>query len=325
MRGYSHRINNKAWAQRIIPLCLCGVVGISMIAGTPAMAQSNDTNNRIKRLENEIDTLSRAVYKGEKPPAGAGGGSAASADAMGVVDGRISQLEKDVQSLTGKLEQQSYDAQQMQQKLDALEQDARMRLDAIEGQLRSGAAPNPVGTPPMMPPAQTQQQPPIDPNAVIGSETGQPTMGAPVDPSTNITGDETGGGAAADAAGLYEQGFSEIKREDYNAAEKSFAQFMKEYPTHALAPNALYWLGETFYVRKDYDKAARAFAEAYQKYPNGPKGADNLLKLGMSLAGKGEKDSACVALAQLRKEYPKGPEPVLKRGEQEMSTLGCPG
>ena len=91
-----------------------------------------------------------------------------------------------------------------------------------------------------------------------------------------------------------------------------------------MAPNALYWLGETFYVRKDYDKAARAFAEAYQKYPNGPKGADNLLKLGMSLAGKGEKDSACVALAQLRKEYPKGPEPVLKRGESEMATLGCP-
>lgn len=326
MRGNSHRINDKAWARRVIPLCLCGVVGISMMAGTPAFAQSNDTNNRIKRLENEIDTLSRAVYKGEKPPAGAGGGAAA-ADAMGVVDGRISQLEKDVQNLTGKLEQQSYDAQQMQQKLDALEQDARMRLDAIEAQLRGGA-PTAAGTPPpsLIPQDPAQQQPPMDPNAVIGSETGQPPMkDVNVDPSTNITGDETGGGAAADAAGLYEQGFSEIKREDYNAAEKSFAAFMKEYPTHALAPNALYWLGETFYVRKDYDKAARAFAEAYQKYPNGPKGADNLLKLGMSLAGKGEKDSACVALAQLRKEYPKGPEPVLKRGEQEMATIGCPG
>lgn len=325
MRSNRHRINDKAWAQRVIPLCLCGVVGISLLAGAPAFAQSNDTNNRIKRLENEIDTLSRAVYKGEKPPAGAGGDDIGSG-ALGIINGRISQLEKDLQTLTGKVEQQSYDAQQMQQKLDALEQDARMRLDAIEAQLRSGGALNPVGTPPMMPPAQTQQQPPMDPNAVIGSETGQPPMrDVNVDPSTNITGDETGAGVAADAAGLYEQGFSEIKREDYAAAEKSFAAFMKEYPTHALAPNALYWLGETFYVRKDYDKAARAFAEAYQKYPNGPKGADNLLKLGMSLAGKGEKDSACVALAQLRKEYPKGPEPVLKRGEQEMQTIGCPG
>ena len=311
MRGQG-RPNNKAKAQRFIPLCLCAVLGFSMLT-PPAFAQSNDTNNRIKRLENEIETLNRAVYKGETPPAPIGGGAS---DATANIDARLSQLEKDLQTLTGKVEQQSYDSQQIQQKLDALEQDSRMRLDAIEGQLRG--APAQAGVPPMLPP-QAQQQPPVDPNVVIGSD--QPPMLN--DPATNVTGDETGA-VSTDAAGLYEQGFAEIKREDYDAAEKSFAQFMKEYPTHALAPNALYWLGETFYVRKNYDKAARAFAEAYQKYPNGPKGADNLLKLGMSLAGKGEKDSACVALAQLRKEYPKGPEPVLKRGETEMATLGCP-
>jgi tol-pal system protein YbgF len=316
MRGHSHRLNNKAWAQRISSLCLCGVVGISLLAGSPVLAQSNDTNNRIKRLENEIDTLSRAIYKGEKPPVPAGGGG----DAIGGMDARLSQMENDLRTLTGKVEQQSYDAQQMQQKLDALEQDARMRLDAIEGQLRGAPA---GGIPTMPSQAQQPASTANDPNMVIGSE--PPPMPSVLqnDPATNVTGDETGE-TSLDAAGLYEQGFAEIKREDYAAAEKSFATFMKEYPTHALAPNALYWLGETFYVRKNYDKAARAFAEAYQKYPNGPKGADNLLKLGMSLAGKGEKDSACVALAQLRKEYPKGPEPVLKRGEAEMSTLGCP-
>jgi len=292
-------------------------VGASLLATAPAFAQS-DVNNRIKRMENEIDTLSRAVYKGEKPPMPAGGVGAS--DAAANLESRLSQMENDLRTITGKLEQQSYDTQQIQQKLDALEQDARMRLDAIEGQLRGGAqaAQTPAPLQPQV------QQPPIDPNVVIGSE--QPPMPSALqnDPTSTVTGDETGAGAVTDAASLYEQGFGEIKREDYAAAEKSFAQFMKEYPTHALAPNALYWLGETFYVRKDYDKAARAFAEAYQKYPNGPKGADNLLKLGMSLSGKGEKDSACVALAQLRKEYPKGPEPVLKRGEQEMATLGCP-
>lgn len=293
-------------------------MGFSVLTA-PAFAQ-NDANNRIKRLENEIETLSRAVYKGEKPPTPIGAPGVA--DATANIDARISQLEKDLQTLTGKVEQQSYNSQQTQQKLDAVEQDTRMRLDAIEGQLRAGGA-APVSAPPAMPQAQTQpQQPPVDPNVVIGSD--QPPMPSVLQPEASI--DETPDSAtgSTDAAGLYEQGFAEIKREDYTAAEKSFAQFMKNYPTHALAPNALYWLGETFYVRKDYDKAARAFAEAYQKYPNGPKGADNLLKLGMSLAGKGEKDSACVALAQLRKEYPKGPEPVLKRGESESAALGCP-
>jgi tol-pal system protein YbgF len=317
MRGNSHRLNNKAWAQRIIPLCLCGFVGVSLLSAHPAMAQ-NDTSSRLKRLENEIDTLSRAVYKGEKPPAAALGGTGA-ADAMGAVDARISQIEKDLQTLTGKVEQQSYDSQQAQQKLEVLEMETRRRLDEIEAQLRGGTA-TPTNVPPMMPQTDSQQQPPIDPNVVIGSD--QPPMPSALQPDPALA--EAGDAGSMDAAGLYEQGFAEIKREDYPAAEKSFAQFMKQYPAHALAPNALYWLGETFYVRKEYDKAARAFAEAYQKYPNGPKGADNLLKLGMSLAGKGEKDSACVALAQLRKEYPKGPEPVLKRGESESNTLGCP-
>lgn len=315
-------------------MCLCTVAGLALISlPLPAQAQSNDVNNRIKRLENEIDTLSRAVYKGEKPPASATAAGAASVTAD--LEVRLNQMENDLRTLTGKVEQQAYDNQQLMQKLEALSQDSKLRLDALEAQMRGqGAiAPGTTGAPIPPPGAgpatglttgmgqpmpDTNTIPPIAPDgtpAVL-----QPDPAASADSNVNVTGNETG---ATDAAGLYEQGFGEIKRGDYPAAEKSFARFMKEYPSHALAPNALYWLGETYYVRKDYDKAARAFAEAYQKYPGGPKGADNLLKLGMSLAGKGEKDNACIALGQLRKEYPKGPEPVLKRGEQEMATLGC--
>lgn len=302
-------INKTARAQRIISLCLCTfLVSFPLVA---AEAQSNDVLNRIKRMENELDTLNRAVYKGEKPPASMAAPEAADNN----LTVRLDQLENDLRTLTGKVEQQSYDIQQSEQKLDALAQDSKMRLDAIEAQLR--AAPTATHVP-------ATGQPPMGTDAGIPID--QPPMGQQPqtlpNPATDVTGNETGG-AAVDAAGLYEQGFGEIKREDYPAAEKTFTAFMKQYPTHSLAPNALYWLGETHYVRKQYDKAARVFAEAYKKYPNGPKGADNLLKLGMSLAGKGEKDNACIALGQLKKEYPKGPDPVLKKGDQEMATLGC--
>lgn len=312
--------NKNAWAQRILPLCLCGFISLAMIA--PANAQSNDINNRLKRIENDVETLNRAVYKGEKPPASAGG-STAEADAL--LQNRINQIEKDLRELTGKVEEQTFKNDQLQQKIDAME----ARLNA--------APPAAATTPPPLSPADGVTPP--DAAAPVGTTDTNvipPTMpdGTPVvidpnaapapaqNPAENVTGAETGA-VATDAAGLYEQGFAQIKAQDYPNAEKSFAAFMKDYPTHALAPNALYWLGETYYVRKDYDKAARTFAEAYQKYPKGPKGADNLLKLGLSLAGKGEKDNACIALGQLKKEYPKGPDPVLKRGEQEMATLGC--
>lgn len=280
----------------------------------PAQAQSNDVNNRIKRLENELETLNRAVYKGERPPAAASSGGS---EATAAAELRLGQIETEIRNLTGKVEQQAYDTQQLQQRLEALEQDARMRLDAVEGQLRGGAVAAPAaGLPHQAPMQDTNTIPPMAPDGTPAIL--QPAPSAQAD---DITGNETGAG---DAAGLYEQGFAEIKQGNYQAAEQTFSGFMKRYPTHALAPNALYWLGETYYVRKQYDKSARVFAEAYQKYPDGPKGADNLLKLGMSLSGKGEKDNACIALRQLSKQYPDGPAPVLARGQQEVAALGCP-
>lgn len=307
-----HHRHKSVRAQGILPLCLCLVVGVSVLPH-PSYAQSRDVLNRLERMEKEMETLNRAVYKGERPPASGGGGGS---DVAANVELRIGHMETEIRNLTGKVEQQSYDIQQLQQKIDGLEMDSRMRLDAVEAQLRNrGGAPVAGGQP--QPMVDTNTIPPMAPD-------GTPAVLQPDPAAANnsgmVTGAETG---ATDAAGLYERGFGQIKQQDYAAAESSFSSFLKQYPTHALAPNALYWLGETYYVRKDYTKASRAFAEAYQKYPNGPKGADNLLKLGMSLAGQGQKDNACIALKQLRKEYATGPEPVLARGDQEMVTLGC--
>ena len=287
-------------------MCLFVCVGsFALMAPSFAQAENADILNRMKRIENEVDTLNRAVYKGERPPV-----SQEAQNATAGMEARLSQIETELRNVTGKLEQQAYDNQQLQQRLDALEQDTRMRLDTLEKQSRN---PAPVMPQPMVD-TNTVPPPGMQPAPDPQMQTPQTTAPSEAAPSAGVT----------DAAVLYERGFAEIKANNYDAAELSFAAFMKDYPTHALAPNALYWLGETYYVRKNYDKAARTFAEAYQKFPGGPKGADNLLKLGMSLSAKGEKSNACIALGQLKKEYPNGPEPVLKRGADEMTALGCP-
>ncbi len=304
-------LKNKAKAQRKYSLCFCALIvllGLGLLP-IPAIAQSNDLINRLKRIENEVDTLNRAVYKGEKRPAI----SQESIDSAATIEQRLSQIENDIRNLTGKFEQQSYDTQQLQKQLEILTQDSRLRLDALEKQARESAASLAPQPPQSMVDTNT-----VPPASLQDADQNIPKILQP-DPAI-----PTGNYAdAIDAASLYEKGFGEIKSNDFDGAQKSFEEFVKNYSSHALAPNALYWLGETYYVRKDYDRAARTFAEAYQKYPNGPKGADNLLKLGMSLAAKGEKDNACIALNQLKKEYPTGPEPVLKRGVDEMATLGC--
>ncbi|MFA7456291.1 MAG: hypothetical protein WCY57_02500, partial [Micavibrio sp.] len=90
---------SKPLAQRIRPLCLC-VIGGGVLLGlaVPASAQSSDVLNRLKRIENEVDTLNRAVYKGEPPPPISQGAN----DSLIEFQGRLMQLESDLRNLTGR-------------------------------------------------------------------------------------------------------------------------------------------------------------------------------------------------------------------------------
>ena len=91
-----------------------------------------------------------------------------------------------------------------------------------------------------------------------------------------------------------------LQDSDYFGAEKGFKAFVQRYPQHALAGNAQYWLGETFYARRDYQNAMTAFAKGYEVYKASPKAPDNLLKLGVTLAVLGRKPDACAVLGDVR-------------------------
>ncbi|MEZ5918924.1 MAG: tol-pal system protein YbgF [Alphaproteobacteria bacterium] len=301
------------------------------------MAQSaRDMNNRLSRIENEIETLSRAVYRGEQPPAAAvsRGGDAAS---QGGVEIRLQQMERELQDMRGKLEEQAYETRRLREELERVTGDLEVRIGDLEGGRSSSSAgsfrSSGTGAPytaQSSSAANSAQQPP-QPAANSGYQwtSGNQTPGAENSLGTYV--EPSGAGRSASAASQaadpatasYENAFALLKNSQYDAAEKEFQDFVNRYPTHALAGNARYWLGETFYVRGNFERAARIFAEAYQKDPKGQKAGDNLLKLGMSLAGMGNKDDACVALDQLGKDGVSAPAPVLRRADQERSRLNC--
>lgn len=304
-------------AQALSLLCLCSVLAFAV--SVPAAAQSNDIINRLKRIENEMETLSRAVYRGENPPPS--GASAADPLAQDSIEQRIQQLEQDLRTLTGTIERQSYDIQQVQVRLDSL--DAAMQA--------SSAVPAPA-----LPAAQPQASyTPAQPVQVF-PEQPQPLQSGDVFPSPAAGGGvETGAGEVAgaqtaslpalgsDPAAHYEEAFSILKNGNYDQAEQSFQSFLTNYPDHSLAGNAMYWLGETYYVRNRYEDAAKVFAQSYQKYPASAKGPDTLLKLGLSLSGMGKNAEACIALKQLGSAYPDAQAPVTRRAEQEAARLQC--
>jgi tol-pal system protein YbgF len=127
----------------------------------------------------------------------------------------------------------------------------------------------------------------------------------------------------ADAATLYNQGYGDLLRRDYDSAEIAFRRLIETHPTDKLAGDAQYWLGESYYVRGQYKNAADAFLKGFKSYGAGPKGPDSLLKLGMSLAALGQKDAACSSFAELGTKFPTAPSHVREEAAGERRKAGC--
>jgi len=276
----------------------------------PAQSPSSqELENRIRRLENELSTLNRAIYRGETVPRP----SALEGDVQARADStiRVQQLEEEVRRLTGKLEEEQFERRQLEKKVERILNDVQMRVGDLETGGNANdrpirdAEPEPAGS---------------QPNTVktLG------TISQSSDESAAAPENNTQDGDDDDAAAAYENAFALLKKGKYDRAEQAFDRFIQRHPDHVLVGNAQYWLGETFYVRGDYERAARIFAEGYQEFPEGAKAADNLLKLGMSLAGLGNTEDACIALGQIEKDFDRNSGPVLRRARQEMDRLGCP-
>lgn len=291
----------KAWRRPGL-LALFVAVGLS-VGGSAAFAQSSsDLTNRLRRLENEMQTLSRAVYRGETPPAGA---IADSPESQANTEVRLQQLETELRTMNGKIEEQNFQLRQLREQMDKMVVDMDLRLKDLEGGTRAAAQP-------ITPPAPGAASTPPAAESYQWRSGGQ--LGSY---------GETTGGAADGAATAYEHAFTLLKGGQYDAAGQKFESFLKQNPDHALASNAQYWLGETYYARGEYSQAARVFAEGYQKFPNGQKAPDNLLKLGLALEAQGNKADACVALKQIETAFANGAGPVLRRAQQEIARIGC--
>lgn len=256
-------------------------------------AESPDYNQmqaRINQLENQVQTLSRALFRGEKlPDAMSGTGAPSSA-----FEDRLSLFESKQRDLTGQIEKIVHDVQEMKDSLAKALADNDARLRQMES---SGA------TLPSPPSPETGSSLPSLPDNTLGT---------------------LSKAGPNDASALYETAFADISARKYDSAANKFKNFLSNYPTHQLAANAQYWLAETHYVRGDYREAAKLFAQGYQDHPKAPKAADSLLKLGLSLARLDKKEDACLSLQQLQKEFPGDRTPVIRRAAQEMKQLGCP-
>ena len=209
------------------------------------------------------------------------------------MEDRLNQLQQTITMLTGQVEQLQYRNQQLQQQLERMQADHEFRLEQIEK--GRGGAPRPPSPPPSAGPATTP-----------------PPAHAAAPPAGGAQGEQ-----------LYHDAFKLLQDGDYPGAERAFKNFVQRNPQHALAGNAQYWLGETYYARRDYQNAMVSFAEGYKVYKTSPKGPDNLLKLGITLAVLNKKQEACAVFARFNQDYPRATDLQKRRIDQERQKNAC--
>jgi len=96
-------------------------------------------------------------------------------------------------------------------------------------------------------------------------------------------------------------------------------KFLEIDPKSALVPNALYWIGESYYLEKDYPQAILRFKDVTRRFPKHHKAAAALLKIGMSYQMMGEKDNATLYLRALLKDHPRSePAPAARKLLSEL-------
>ncbi len=106
----------------------------------------------------------------------------------------------------------------------------------------------------------------------------------------------------------YEQLLARMREGDLDHAQEGFVSFLSEHPTSELAPNARFWLGESYYGKKDYRRAIDAYERVERDYPSSEKVPAALLKKGYAYLALRDTRQAASVFQLLATRYPKTQE-----------------
>lgn len=290
----------------------------------------NELLDKLEKIQKDIQTLEKAVYtKNTNLPSD----NILLNEALTKQLIKISELEKQIQQMTQKYEENSYQLQQLTDKLNKVSNDNQLRLQQLEN---NKFASDKVSSPKEVIEEKKISPPKISTQNVLNKkeveETNADEDNSLKDKSVNTESlklkEKPNKAQAkilpkASAAEQYKFAMNIMKSGDFEKAEIAFKEFVDAHAKHELAGSAQFWYGETFYIRQLYEDAAVAFLDGYQKYPNSPKAPENLLKLGVTLAELGETEQGCKMISNLKKAYPKIDASILQKSSYEKKRFNC--
>ena len=203
---------------------------------------------------------------------------------------QVNQLKAEVQALRAQIEEQQQLLGQLQSTSRAQYLDIDGRIERLEG-----------GSAPLVPSAAV---PATSGASGPPSAATAPAPAAPAERAPAVYGDAGTLAQGAGERGAYDAAFAVLRAGQYADAARQFQAFLDQYPSGAYAPNALYWLGESYYVTQNYTLAQAQFQALLDRYPTHDKTPGAMLKLGLSQWGLKQVDAAERTLGDVVARFP---------------------
>ena len=264
---------------------------------------------RIDRLERQIQQMQRQVFPKGRPADTAGFAAEPAATQSSVIslDQRLDALERQVADLVRLSEENGNRLRNVEGGLTQLKADQDQRIGALE-QRMSAASAVPVETPATIgPPATAPTRPKTTPPK---TSTSTPPAGGPETGSATTPADDAGEEA-------YSQGFHQWEDGQYDQAISTLKAFTAAYPRHRRVSFANNLIGRAMLDKGDARGAANALLANYRTNPAGERAPDSLFYLGQALMKLGQPGQACKAYAELDAVYGAKIRPELKKLETD--------
>lgn len=283
---------------RLTGLLIAGAAIALAPGASIAQRQPPSPDERIKRLEKQVDQVQRKVFPKGRPAdtAGFSDDPAASQASVISLDQRINSVERQMRDILRQLEENNF----LLRKLDSQASNSRKategRIQALEQRLQNMVlAPNSGAT---EKPAVPAKDSPAKPKPASAAETKPTTTQAAVSPG------ETPGAPTGDPAeDAYSEGFYLWRDGKYDKSISALRAFTKAYPQHRRVSYANNLVGRALLDKGEPRAAAQAFLANYRDNPKGERAQDSLFYLGQSLAKLGQTGQACKAYAELEAVY----------------------
>lgn len=298
---------------RLITALAASAAGALVPSAANAQRQAPPSpDQRIERLERQVQQMQRQVFPKGRPAetAGFADDPAATQSSVVTLGQRLDSLERQMADLLRQSEENSNRLRTVEQGMTQLKADQDQRIAALEQRMAAAPVVIPDAAAPPATGAATAPRP-------------RPTTPAVTPPRTTGTATPATGGPPPVAAVVdegedaYTQGFRSWEAGQYDQAIAQLKAFTAAYPKHRRVSFANNLIGRAMLDKGDPRGAATALLANYRSNPAGERAPDSLFYLGQALTKLGQPGQACKAYAELDAVYGAKIRPDLKKLETE--------